>query len=533
MTGIVRVEGTATPTPTPHGLAEPESVADRVPLAVAEPLADRDARSAGHDDHRRPHRRDEPDDPSFTFTSTQPSATFECKLDTPSGTGTYTSCTSPRAYTTTANGTYTFSVRSSYPAGNVDPTPATRSFTVDTGPPDTTITSGPSGTTSATSASFGFTSSEPGTFECKLDRPSGAGTYALCTSPQAYTAALDGSYTFSVRAIDAAGNVDPTPATRTFIVDTTTPDTTINTGPTGTIATGAASFTFSGTELNSTFECKLDGPGAATGTYAPCTSPQAYSALADGTYTFSVRAKDAAGNLDPTPATRTFTVDTTAPDTTLTGTPPTFSFTSSEPGSTFECKLDGPGATTGTYAACTSPQNLGTLADGTYTFSVRAKDAAGNVDPTPATRTFTVDTTAPDTAINSGPTGTIAATSASFVFTSEQGATFECKLDRPSGAGTYAACTSPQAYTQPDRRRLHVLRPREGRRRQRRRDARHAHVHGRHHRAGHHHHDRDHGRAPRPSRSRASRARRSSASSTARPAPAPTPPAPRRRPTAA
>ena len=128
-------------------------------------------------------------------------------------------------------------MRSSFPAGNTDPTPATRSFTVDTGPPDTAITSGPRARRARPRPSFGF-SSEPGaTFECKLDRPSGAGTYALCTSPQGYTAALDGNYTFSVRAIDAAGNVDPTPATRSFTVDTTTPDTTINTGPTGTINT--------------------------------------------------------------------------------------------------------------------------------------------------------------------------------------------------------------------------------------------------------------------------------------------------------
>ncbi len=31
-------------------------------------------------------------------------------------------------------------------------------------------------------------------------------------------------------------------------------------------------------------------------------------------------------------------------------------------------------------------------AEGAHTFSVRAKDAAGNVDPTPATQTFTIDT---------------------------------------------------------------------------------------------------------------------------------------------
>jgi Ca2+-binding RTX toxin-like protein len=67
---------------------------------------------------------------------------------------------------------------------------------------------------------------------------------------------------------------------------------------------------------------------------------------------------------------------------------PTFSF-SSQPGTSFECKLD-----SGPYAPCASPITLPYLADGSHTFSVRAKNSAGNVDPTPASRTFTVRTAA-------------------------------------------------------------------------------------------------------------------------------------------
>ena len=85
----------------------------------------------------------------------------------------------------------------------------------DTTPPDTTIDSGPSGDVESTSASFGFSADEAGTgFHCKLD----SGAYAGCTSPKTYSGLSAGEHTFSVRAVDGAGNVDPSPATRTWRV---------------------------------------------------------------------------------------------------------------------------------------------------------------------------------------------------------------------------------------------------------------------------------------------------------------------------
>ncbi len=88
------------------------------------------------------------------------------------------------------------------------------------GPPQTTITSGPSGTVKSDSASFGFTSSEPAsTFQCRLDEA----TFSSCSSPKSYTGLSNGTHTFRVRAIDPASNVDPTPAVRTWTVDTIKP----------------------------------------------------------------------------------------------------------------------------------------------------------------------------------------------------------------------------------------------------------------------------------------------------------------------
>jgi hypothetical protein len=86
----------------------------------------------------------------------------------------------------------------------------------DTTPPDTTITSGPSGTTTSTSASFSFSATESGSsFECKLD----SGSFSACSSPKAYSGLSEGDHTFSVRATDAAGNVDPSPASRGWRVE--------------------------------------------------------------------------------------------------------------------------------------------------------------------------------------------------------------------------------------------------------------------------------------------------------------------------
>ena len=63
----------------------------------------------------------------------------------------------------------------------------------------------------------------------------------------------------------------------------------------------------------------------------------------------------------------------------------TFEFSSSEPGSTFECTLDGKQ----TFKPCTSPITV-KVKKGKHSFDVRATDAAGNADPTPASDTWKV-----------------------------------------------------------------------------------------------------------------------------------------------
>src|SRR6266550_2250280 len=90
----------------------------------------------------------------------------------------------------------------------------------DTVPPQTTITSGPSGLTNDPDSSLSFTSDETGsTFECSLD----AAAFAACSSPAAYSGLADGDHTFSVRATDTSANTDATPASRPWTIDATAP----------------------------------------------------------------------------------------------------------------------------------------------------------------------------------------------------------------------------------------------------------------------------------------------------------------------
>ncbi|MBI5963342.1 MAG: ExeM/NucH family extracellular endonuclease [Chloroflexi bacterium] len=91
-------------------------------------------------------------------------------------------------------------------------------------------------------------------------------------------------------------------------LDTVAPDTLIETHPTDPSNNDAADFTFSSPDVTSIFECKLDGDP-----FTVCTSPAHYTGLGDGSHTFQVRARDAIGNVDETPASFTWTVEMTLP----------------------------------------------------------------------------------------------------------------------------------------------------------------------------------------------------------------------------
>ena len=205
-------------------------------------------------------------------------------------------------------GTYTFAAKVTDPSGNTSAVSSTTFQIVDTA-----LVSGPSGSSSDTRPAFGYSSLTGTTFECSLDGAaySACGTKSLDGKASTQVGPLaDGQHTFNVRA-KAGSAFDRVPATRTWTVDTTPPTTTLDpfSGPgQGALqAVDAETFGFSLNEAGSA-ECSLDGAA-----FSACTSPIAFSALAPGWHTFSVRGTDLAGNLGAT-ATRGWAVAARAVD---------------------------------------------------------------------------------------------------------------------------------------------------------------------------------------------------------------------------
>jgi hypothetical protein len=369
-------------------------------------------------------------DASFGFSDAESGVIFRCRLDG----GSFSACTSPQSYSGLASGVHTFDVKAQDPAGNLS-SAASYTWTVAAAaPPTPTFDSTPADPSNSTSATFTFSDTQAGvSFECSLDNAS----YDACTSPASLSGLAEGSHTFQVRARDSGGNLSAAQS-YTWNVDTTAPNETILSKPPNPSNSTNPSFSFSSNEP-ATFECSLDGD-----TFVSCTSPQSYSGLADGSHTFQLKATDDAGNVSN--STYTWTIDTTAPSTTIGSAPPnpsnstnpSFAFSANEL-ATFECSLDG-----AAFASCTSPKSYSGLTDGSHTFRVRATDQAGNTG-LPTSYAWTIDGTPPPApTISSQPTNPTTSTSATLAFSdAEADVTLLCQLD----GGGFSTCTSPKSYS--------------------------------------------------------------------------------------
>src|SRR5216117_2628868 len=288
-------------------------------------------------------------------------------------------------------------------------------------PGDTTPPSTPIGLTAAAAGSTGANlawsaSTDNVGVTGYIVRRNGVQVAAPAATSYTDTGLSVGTYSYTVAARDAAGNISPNSATASITIADTTPPTT----PTGLTAAAAGS-----AGANLSWSASTDNVGV-TGyivrrngvqVAAPAATSYTDTGLSVGTYSYTVAARDAAGNISPNSASVGVTIADTTPPTTPSG------FTAAAAGSTganlsWSASTDNVGVTgyivrrNGVQIATpatTSFADTGLSAATTYRYTVAARDATGNISPNSASASITIaDTTPPTT-----PTGLTAAAAGS------------------------------------------------------------------------------------------------------------------------
>ena len=379
---------------------------------------------------------------------------YQCRLDSVSDEA-WQTCESPERFGALADGPHRLEVRSLDIAGNPDSTPEVLDWTVDRTPPTTTFTVKPNPVSGDVDPSFAFSTNEAVTGStCTLDNLSPV----ACESPVSLaelgvTGGLnDGPHQLTVSSVDLAGNAELTAAVVSWEQDSVSPEVEMLGFPSAFTPLGEVEFGWvvwdgSGRDLSpeAASECSLDGED-----WEACgrTFEISEQLNVNGPHSFKVRATDGAGNVSPEME-RSWTV--------LGGPPvaPVITASLPENGSTtrltaasisFGHPEELSGAIDGLFCQIDSAPQVRCegnfapdgLADGEHVFTVVAKDAVGNIS-LPATLSWTVQSKAPVTSINSGPTGLVRQRSAAIAFSSNRAGTFECRID----GSPWAACETP------------------------------------------------------------------------------------------
>src|SRR5882672_5518016 len=293
--------------------------------------------------------------------------------------------------------TYSYTVAARDAAGNISANSTSVSITIA----DTTAPTMPIGLTAAAAGSTGANLSWSASTDnvgvtAYIVRRNGVQVATPATTSYADTGLSVGTYSYTVAARDAAGNISPNSASVSItIADTTAPTTPIGLTAAAAGSTGAnLSWSASTDNVGVTaYIVRRNGVQVAT----PATTSYADTGLsAATTYSYTVAARDAAGNLSPDSASVSITIADTTPPTTPTG------LTAAVAGSTganlsWSASTDNVGVTgyivrrNGVQVAtppATSYADTG-LSVGTYSYTVAARDAAGNISPNSASASIT------------------------------------------------------------------------------------------------------------------------------------------------
>ena len=368
--------------------------------------------------------------PTWAFEG-QAGGEFECQLTRSTiVVSPWNGCASPFEHdlTSQVDGTYRFSVREVGASGSPGPT-SFDDYLLDRIAPDSSAASAVWSSGSTIAIAYGATDASSGVGSVELwVRTPGASGFTLAGTDDTMDSkafvydpsAGDGTYSFYTRARNLAGNYEAPPATfdASVNVDETAPASQAQ-AP-GSSSTKNLTVGYSATDGGAgvqEVELWARGPGQSTFQLVstdttPGTASFAYTATADGAYSFYTRARDAAGNHESAPPgpDATTIVDTAPPAapqlSALTSSPgsstsPAWSF-AGEAGGTFQCSLARGATVIHAFASCVSSKSydLSLQPDGAYTFSVRQVDAAGNVGAI-ATGNYLLDRTIPTSSASS------------------------------------------------------------------------------------------------------------------------------------
>ncbi|MBS2025887.1 MAG: Ig-like domain repeat protein, partial [Deltaproteobacteria bacterium] len=310
---------------------------------------------------------------------------------------------------------------------------ASKPLTVDTVPPAVALTTAaltnsknPAITGTAEVGASVVVKDENGNTLCSIASVPAGGAWSC---PASAAALSDGAHTLTATATDAAGNTAT--SSKSMTVDTQAPAVALTTAALVSTHTPAIS---GAAEVGASVVVKDENGNvlctvASVGSNGTFSCPVSASALADGAHTLTATATDAAGNTGT--ASKTMTVDTTAPAVALTtpaainSTTPAISGTS-EAGASVVVKDESGNvvcaiASVPAGGAWSCPASASPLPEGNHTLTATATDPAGNLGV--ANKSITIDLTPPAKPTVTGPTAPVNDPSTPITGTGEPGAT--------------------------------------------------------------------------------------------------------------
>ncbi len=308
------------------------------------------------------------------------------------------------------DGVYTYDVVAVDGAGNQSVHSAGTTVTVDITPPDapTGLTAQAALTAQKPALSWSLASDDPGgSGIVRYDVYRGAVLAGSSTGTTFTDTGLstNGSYAYTVKAVDAAGNVGAASAPYTVTWDSTPPPTPINlTALSPTSAAPVLSWQSGGAAADfDHYDVYRSSTLIWSGTATTYTDDQPAPPATSGNLSYTVKAVDALGNASTASVARTVVYDIAAPSAvaSLTAASPTIHpalgwTTASDAGGSglagYRVYRDGVQVTQTTGTTFIDSSLSG---DGTYAYTVRAIDNAGNLGAASPTRTVQVDQTPP------------------------------------------------------------------------------------------------------------------------------------------